>query len=379
MPKGVSTSTQALALIHGDDEFAIKHRARQLYDQWCRELGGEDHEILDGQVGNSGEALQVLARLREALNTLPFFGSGKAVWLRNCNFLGEERTASAEAVTESLASLAQELKSIPWGSVRLLISSGKVDKRRVFYKSVEKMGSVESLDAWSMDQDGWMEEASAWSRREFQARNKTVTDDALAQLVSQVGPHRRFLASEIEKLALYVNERETIQLEDVEAVVTLQKHARSFAVADALGERNLPRLMKVLDEEIWAMRTDSKRTEIGLLYGLITKVRTMLFAKELLTRRWIRSGTNFGQFQVQLRQIPTEELPADKRFNPLSMNPYLLYKALPHAGRYTLGELVRALTLLLDCNRRLVSSQLDETLLLQQTLIRILRGATSET
>ena len=36
-----------------------------------------------------------MARLREALQTLPFFGSGKVVWLRDCNFLGDERTASA--------------------------------------------------------------------------------------------------------------------------------------------------------------------------------------------------------------------------------------------------------------------------------------------
>ena len=65
-------------------------------------MGGMDHEIIEATVANSGEALTALARLREALHTLPFFGSGKVIWLRDCNFLGDEREASASAVTEAL-------------------------------------------------------------------------------------------------------------------------------------------------------------------------------------------------------------------------------------------------------------------------------------
>ena len=104
-----------------------------------------DHEIIEATVSNSGDALKVIARLREALQTLPFFGSGKVVWLRDCNFLGEERAASAQAVTETLAELAEELKVFKWQSVRLLISAGKVDKRKTFFKTLDKIGTVESF------------------------------------------------------------------------------------------------------------------------------------------------------------------------------------------------------------------------------------------
>src|SRR5271167_4429900 len=97
-------------IIFGEDEFAVKQRAREIYQQWTEELGGMDHEIIDAAVSNGGEALKALARLREALQTLPFFGSGKAIWLQNCNFLGDERAAATQAVTESLAGLAQEFK-----------------------------------------------------------------------------------------------------------------------------------------------------------------------------------------------------------------------------------------------------------------------------
>src|SRR5215216_2810323 len=147
----VAKSASPVALVFGEDDFAVKQRARQIYQQWTEELGGMDHEIIDAAVGNSGEALKALAKLREALQTLPFFGSGKVIWLQNCNFLGDERAASAQAVTETLAELAQELKEFAWQNVRLLISAGKVDKRKVFYKALDKVGIVETLAGWSAD------------------------------------------------------------------------------------------------------------------------------------------------------------------------------------------------------------------------------------
>ena len=144
MPPSAPPESPVL-LVCGEDEFAVKQRAREVFRQWSRKLGGLDHERIDASVNNSGEALKALAQLRESLQTLPFFGGAKVVWLQNCNFLGEERTASAAAVTETLAELAQELKSFRWDNVRLLVSAGKVDKRKSFYKALEKIGPVETL------------------------------------------------------------------------------------------------------------------------------------------------------------------------------------------------------------------------------------------
>src|SRR5437660_318004 len=114
-------SASPVFLVFGEDEFAVKQRAKKIYQDWCDELGGMDHEIIDASVNNSGEALKALAKLREALQTLPFFGSGKVVWLQNCNFLGDERAASAQSVTESLAEFAQEMKEVSFHNVRLMI------------------------------------------------------------------------------------------------------------------------------------------------------------------------------------------------------------------------------------------------------------------
>jgi DNA polymerase-3 subunit delta len=370
----VAAPAKPLALICGDDEFAVKQRAKQIYQDWSAELGGMDHEILDASVSNSGEALKVLAKLREALQTLPFFGGGKVVWLQNCNFLGEERTASAKDVTETLSEIAQELKAFDWKNVRLLVSAGKVDKRKVFYKTLDKLGDVENFSGWSTDDKDWAQQAEMYARRLLRELKKEISDDALAQLVANVGPNIRLLNNEVEKLTLFVGARDKINSDDVSEIVTRNKQARAFALGDAFGERKLPQLLRCLDEEMWEMQFDKKKSEIGLLYGLITKVRMLIFLKEMLAAGWIKSAQDYGRFKAQLDRIPKDALPEDKRFNPLSVNPYVLFKASGQAGNYTAAELVYAMDALLQCNRKLVSSNLDESLVLQQTLVAIVNG-----
>ena len=132
-----------VALIHGDDDFVVKQRARQLFQQWSAALGGMDHEIIDAQVNHGGEALKALGKLREALNTLPFFGGGKVVWFQNCNFLADDRTSSSQAVNEGVSELAQELKDFPWQNVRLLVTTPKIDKRKAIYKTLEHYADIQ--------------------------------------------------------------------------------------------------------------------------------------------------------------------------------------------------------------------------------------------
>ncbi len=371
MPPSAVKPARSVSLVCGEDEFAVKQRARQIYQEWASELGGLDHEIIDATVANSAEALKALARLREALQTLPFFGSGKVIWLRDCNFFGDERAATAQAVTETLADLAQELKGFSWQNVRLLISAGKVDKRKVFFKTIDKLGTVENLTGWSVDDRDWVDRAEAWARNAIKARQKEVSEEALAELVSRVGPHPRQLDSEIEKLCLYVGDQKRIETADVAAICTRNKTARAFALGDALGDRDLPRLLRRLDEELWELKLDSQKSEIGLLYGLIAKVRAMLLLKEMLREGWLKPELDYQRFKAQLERVPADRLPADRRFNPLALNPYVLFKALPQVKRYAQAELVRAMDLLLECNQRLVSSSLDESVVLQQALVQI--------
>lgn len=365
-----------LRLVCGDDEFAVKQRAREIFNQWTLELPGADHEQIDAAAANSGEALRALGRLREAIDTLPFFGGAKAVWFKDCNFLGEERTAAAAAVTDAMAALADRLSRLP-ADVRCLISGTKPDRRRTFFKTLEKAGIVEALEAMSADDKDWAAQAETLAAGYFGQSGKRIADDALRELVTRVGPNARALAGEVEKLVCFLGDRPAATVADVELLTARQKHARAFALAEALGDRDLGRSLRCLDEELWEIRAgvDKRKSAIGLLYALIAKVRMLLVLKELARRKLLKSARDFAGFKAQLERLPPDLLPADRRFNPLTGNAYPVFLAQRQCEHYTLDELVSGLDTLLEANRRLVGTSLDDSLVLQQTLVALI-GAT---
>ena len=363
---------EPLCLVFGDEDFLVRDRASQVYEGWCAEAGGEDHQIIDGTVRNAAEALEALAKLNEAVQTLPFFGGAKVVWLRGANFLGDERTASSRDVTDRLNGLAKGWETFDWQGVRVLISCGKVDKRKAFFKSAKKIAAVEDLSIADKERGS---RATLIVRQRLAELGKKIAPHVADELILLAGSDLQQLHTEAEKLVAYVGEREEVMRQDVHEIATRTRQAQGFALADALGERNLPKLLRVLDEELWVVKLDSKKSPIALLYGLITKVRTMIFLKEMLRLKWIRAGGGYQQFKSQLEAIQDERLPDDRKFNPKAMHPYMLFNALGHARQYSEGELTRAMDILLRCNRQLVSSSTDDTLILQQALVQIVNKA----
>jgi DNA polymerase III subunit delta len=366
-----SQTSDRLILICGDDEYTVKQKAKQRFEIWQAKLSDLDHEIIDSTASSSAETIQIINRLHVALQTLPLFGNGKLIWLKNCNFLGDDKTASSQAALAAMQDLTQTLKSFDWSNTILLISAGKVDKRKAFFKLINRMGAVSVYNALSMDDRDWPSQAQKMATGFLKDLQIDISPDALQRLILYVGNDIRLLQSECEKLSLHVNDSSRISITDVEKITTKTKHARAFALGDALGERNLPKLLRTLNDELWEMKFDNSRSSIGLLYGLTVKIRTLIFVKEMLRERLIQARVSFPQFKAQLARISKTRFSEYQRINPLSINPYVLYKALLQAQNYSMAELTTAMSLLLDCNYLLISSNLDESLLLQQTLSEI--------
>jgi DNA polymerase-3 subunit delta len=380
---GAAPGQPPLRVAWGDDEFAVQRRARQIFESWTSgELAGAgDSEVIDARSANSEEALRAIARLREALQSLPFFGGRKAIWFRDCNFVGEDRVSEAQAVVEATTGLVKSLGTFDWRDTRLLITAGKLDRRRTFYKTLEEFAEtgaalVEHFPGLTQDDRDWQDRASAFASAEFKALGKRIGAAALRRFVEFVGPQSRQLAMEAQKAAAHVGDRDEIRMEDVEAVTTRGRHARAFALGEFWGERNLPKALAQLENELWMMRSDKQRTEVGLLYALISKVRTTLLAREMLEEGLLRPTSDYRAFQQQLARLPADRFPSDKRYNPIEIKAYPMFRAVQHARNYSRQELVDAMGELLRCNLRLVGSTLDGGLALQLAMTRIMsRGS----
>ena len=360
--------SEPVCLVFGDEDFLVRDRAKQIYESWCSIAEGMDHEVIDASVRNSEEALEVLSKVNEALQTLPFFGGNKVVWLRGVNFFGDDRVGSSAAVKDRLVELAKSWEAFDWQGVQLLMSAAKVDKRKSFFKTLKKFAKVEDKSFSDKERGG---RAAMLVRERLTELGKDISPHVADELILFSGSNLQQLYTESDKLASYIGERNEVTRQDVHEIATRTKQSKAFALGDALGERNLPKLLRVLDEELWEVKLDSKKSPIALLYGLISKVRTMIFLREMIRLKWISPSSGYPQFKSQLEAIEDDHLPDDRKFNPKLMHPYMLFNALGHARRYSEIELTRAMDILLNCNRQLVSSSAENGLVLQQALVQI--------
>ena len=93
----------------GSDEGETKRRARELASKLTPEQGGDfGVDTIDGMADNAEQAVLRIRQAKEAIQTLPFFGREKLVWLKNVNFLADTATSRSAAVQEAL----EELKDV---------------------------------------------------------------------------------------------------------------------------------------------------------------------------------------------------------------------------------------------------------------------------
>ena len=106
MPKTKTKSKSEPASIYavvGSDEAEVKRVAAELAQKLTPDDAGDfGLEVIDGAADNTDQAAARIRSTIEALQTLPFFGSTKVVWLKNANFLGDDPKARSAAVQSAL-------------------------------------------------------------------------------------------------------------------------------------------------------------------------------------------------------------------------------------------------------------------------------------
>src|SRR5207245_1652600 len=109
MPKAKTKAASAnIHAVLGSDEAEVKRVAAELASNLAPPGAGDfGLEAIDGAADNVDQAEARVRSAIEALQTLPFFGSTKVVWLKNVNFLGDDQKARSAAVQSALDELSE--------------------------------------------------------------------------------------------------------------------------------------------------------------------------------------------------------------------------------------------------------------------------------
>jgi len=162
MPKAKArTSESKLHAIVGSDESEVKRVAAELAAKLAPPDAGEfGVEVIDACADNVDQAVAKIRSAIEALQTLPFFGGSKLVWLKNANCLADSVIGRSATVQGALEELADVIEAGLGQDVTFLISATETDKRRSFYKTLTKHAEVQVIDRLDSSRAGWEEAAT---------------------------------------------------------------------------------------------------------------------------------------------------------------------------------------------------------------------------
>jgi len=383
-----SKSKAASANIHavvGSDEAEVKRVATELATNLTPPGAGDfGLEVIDGAADNADQAANRIRSTIEALQTLPFFGSTKVVWLKNANFLGDDQKARSSAVQSALEELSELLDRGFGSEITFLISATEVDKRRGFYKALVKRAELQVFDRLDSGRAGWEEEATEIVQRRARKRKLQFDHDALDLFVLLTGGDTRQIENELEKIDTYCSTGfqpvgqagpsakmavPRITIDIVREIVPLSRAGIIFELSNALAVRDLELALTLVRRLL-----DQGESAIGiLLVAIMPTIRNLLLAKDLMERHGLPRPHSPFQFISAINRLPakaTEHLPRKKDG---SVNAYALGIAAQHAHHFNTSQLIHAMQACLTANVQLVTTQLDHELILTEVVVRLLQ------
>ena len=353
----------------GSDEGLVRERALALHNQLT---GGSDdgftHETIDGIADNSDSAFEICSSTVQALLTIPMFGGDKVVWLRNANFLSDNvtgRSQRTEAGVENLRSTLE--RGIPKGVTFLLTAQG-VDKRRAFWKYIEKAADVQVHDRIDTSREGWQDQVAALVNSHAKALGIHFERDALALFVMLAGEQSQQIGNELEKLDLYLGpERREVTEDDVRLLVPLSRAAVVFEIGKAIQQGNAGRAIQLVDQQL-----EAEESAIGIMRASIINVVRNLFMARLIMDQFKVPTGNFNAFAGALNRLPESNrawLPQKK--DGTGVNVFPIFLAVENAKNFTLSGLQHVMEATLKADQTLVTTGLDHRLVLHRLIVEI--------
>jgi DNA polymerase III subunit delta len=370
MPKTKTKSEPAnIYAVVGSDEAEVKHVAAELAHKLVPDDAGDfGLEVVDGVADNADQAAGRIRSATEALQTLPFFGSTKVVWLKSANFLGDDPKARSTAVQTALEELSALIDGGFDPGVILLISATEVDKRRSFYKTLTKRANLQVFDRLDSARAGWEEEATKIVLGRAKKRKLEFDEAALELFVLLTGGDTRQIDNELEKIETFLGKDRSVRVELVRELVPLSRAGVIFELSNALSVRDLELALTLVRRLL-----EQGESAVGiLLAAIVPTIRNLLLAKDLMEQHGILRPHSPFQFIAAITRLPakaTEHLPRKKDG---SINAYGLGIAALHANQFDSSELIEAMRACLDANVKLVTTQLDHELILTEVVVKLL-------
>ena len=353
----------------GSDDGEVREKALHLYNQLT---GGVDdgftHETIDGIADNSDSAFEICSSTVQSLLTMPMFGGDKVVWLRNANFFADSVTGRSQRTEAGVERLRTTLENGLPDGVKFLLTAQGIDKRRAFWKFIDKTATVQVFDKIDTNRDDWMDQVGRLVGRKADELGLEFENDALELFVLLAGEASQQIGNELEKLDLYLGpERRLVTELDVRTMVPLSRAAVVFEIGKSIQKGDTARAISLIDQQL-----EADESAIGIMRAsVIPTIRNLFMAKLIVEKLKVPSG-NYSAFSGALNRLSPEDrawLPQKKDGSGVNVFPVFL--ALHGAANFDLAGLQGVLESTLRADQSLVTTGLDHRLVLHRLMAEI--------
>ena len=268
------------------------------------------------------------AAIVERANTMSFFAN-RLVIVEDVTYFKDGQTADLEPFLDYLTN--------PNPATCLLFIAESVHRGRKLYKALDKAGEIIEFCAPKRPQD-WL----VWGQSELKVRGKSMDTQVASQFIEWTGHHTGVISQELDKLVIFVEQRQKITSDDVEAITPRSIETSIFDLLDAVASRSSIKAIQALHEVL------RKEPALKVLALLVRQVRLLLGCDALRSR-----GGNAA------------EAPAI-----LGISPYEAQKVWQQSVRLSTEQLAKALSECLKTDLALKTGGGDQGLLLEIMLIK---------
>lgn len=273
-------ASKPFIFVCGPDDFLVTRLGKQRFDELAADVADEfSREILSGFAGNVSEVEAAVNRFRESVQTVPMFGGKRAIWLKDINFLGDTVTGRAESTLKLVEDLQAILGAINPDEASVVVTASPVDRRRAFPKWCEKTADFTLVGS---DNEGGADALGAVVLAEARSLGVTFGEGALQLLLAKIGANTRLLMAEVQKLATYVAEGETIEESIVAELTPNVAEGDFFEAAEAFFSGDLKWTLAALHRHFFS--GGDARPIISALQNrnrILIQIRALLDAGEV--------------------------------------------------------------------------------------------------
>lgn len=239
-----------LYLWYGEDRFLIQEGLKVLKSFVCiTDPSGSGIEVVNANEMTPEEIV-------ERANTMSFFAN-RLVIVEEVSYFKDGQTADLEPFLNYFAS--------PNLSTCLLFVAESVHKGRKFYKALDRAGEILEFSPPKR-----MPEWLAWVQSELKVRGKSMDTQVASFFIEWAGHQTGILSQELDKLVIFIGDRQRITVEDIKEITTHTLEASIFDLLDAMAIRSSAKALETLDEVL------RKEHPLKVLTLMVRQVRLLL-------------------------------------------------------------------------------------------------------